>query len=89
MADPRYRTKRWRNLKTQAHRRDGYRCVIPGCKVDTTPKHSLYADHIIEVRDGGAFWDLNNLQTLCYEHHNAKTADVRAQRGNVKLSPNG
>ncbi len=30
-------------------------------------------DHIIPRSMGGADYDWNNLQTLCYEHHNKKT----------------
>ena len=30
-------------------------------------------DHIVELRDGGAFLDRDNLQPLCSECHDAKT----------------
>jgi hypothetical protein len=44
------------------------------------PHHRMYADHIIELKDGGALLDLNNGQCLCSSHHELKSAVVRAQR---------
>lgn len=44
------------------------------------PKHKLYADHVIEIRDGGAALDLSNGQCLCAVHHSEKTAQERAIR---------
>jgi 5-methylcytosine-specific restriction endonuclease McrA len=44
-------------------------------------------DHIIEVRDGGGFWDPANLRVVCKPHHDSKTLDVAAQRGEP-ISPN-
>ena len=86
--DPRYHTQRWQKLRAMVIRRDGGRCVINGCQVDTTERHRLHVDHIIEVRDGGAFWDETNLQTLCQPHHRAKTLDARARRPSEPVSPN-
>lgn len=40
----------------------------------------LYADHIIELRDGGAAFDLDNGQALCGACHVSKTAQARAAR---------
>lgn len=40
----------------------------------------LYADHIIEIEDGGAKLDPGNGQALCHAHHEAKTAAARAAR---------
>jgi 5-methylcytosine-specific restriction protein A len=47
------------------------------------PKHTVYADHIVELRDGGSLLDLNNGQCLCASHHEIKTADVRRYRADL------
>lgn len=73
MADSRYGTARWRNLRARAIRRDGGQCAIPGCTSDMGLPRMTHVDHVIEIRDGGAFWDLANLQTVCRVHHYAKT----------------
>lgn len=39
-------------------------------------------DHVRPVRDGGAVYDPDNLQTLCVRDHNAKTMrEINARRG--------
>jgi len=43
-------------------------------------KPARVVDHIVRVRDGGEFWDLNNLQTMCDACHNAKSG----REGNVR-----
>jgi 5-methylcytosine-specific restriction protein A len=55
--------------------RDGYRCVMCGA---TGPR--LIADHIVEIKDGGAALDITNGETLCLSCHNKKTADSRRAR---------
>lgn len=56
---------------------DGERC--PKAK----PKHRVYADHIVELKDGGSLLDPNNGQCLCASHHEIKTADVRRYRADL------
>ena len=53
---------------------NGYRCS------KARPDHRVYADHIIELRDGGAPFDLNNGRCLCASHHELKTIAVRTKR---------
>ena len=57
-------------------RRDGYRCVVPGCD----SKGRVIADHIVEITDGGARFDPSNGETLCIACHNRKTAAAKAKR---------
>jgi 5-methylcytosine-specific restriction protein A len=52
----------------------GHRCI------KARPEHRIYADHIIELRDGGQPFDLNNGQCLCASHHEIKTVATRAKR---------
>lgn len=40
----------------------------------------LFADHIVELRDGGAPFDVVNGQALCGACHSRKTAAARAER---------
>lgn len=86
--DPRYRTQRWRRLRQAALDRDGWVCTHPRCRADLHGHRNAVADHIIEVRDGGDFWSLDNLQSLCPDHHQAKTGTARAQRKRPPQSPN-
>ena len=44
------------------------------------PQHRLFADHIKELRDGGAPFDPANGQCLCGAHHTRKTVQARADR---------
>lgn len=53
---------------------DGRRCT------KAEPRHRMYADHVKEVRDGGALYDPANGQCLCGSHHSIKTAQARAAR---------
>lgn len=53
------------------------RCEYPGCR---RKERRMFADHIRELRDGGAPYDVNNGQCLCGSHHTAKTMTERARR---------
>ena len=44
------------------------------------PRHRMFADHKIELTDGGAPFDPDNGQCLCGAHHSAKTFAARAGR---------
>jgi 5-methylcytosine-specific restriction protein A len=52
----------------------GHRCS------KVAPMHRMYADHIHELRDGGALLDINNGQCLCSSHHELKTIAARVRR---------
>ncbi|RNC93924.1 MAG: HNH endonuclease [Oricola sp.] len=63
------RGPRWRALRQQALRRDGWACVQCGAR------HRLEIDHIAPVRHAPErAFDLGNLQTLCAGCHTRKTA---------------
>lgn len=63
-----YRTPQWQAVRLLAKRRDGWKCVQCGAR------GRLEVDHILGLRDGGAPYDLTNLQTLCPACHSRKTA---------------
>lgn len=51
----------------------------PQCRGCGSTK-DLHADHIVEIADGGSLFDASNLQTLCGDCHDEKSAFVRAER---------
>ena len=73
----------WGAARHAAKRRDGHRCVRPGCGVTT----ELQVNHI-EPRNGrGYHWGchnhLSNLETLCKAHHQEVTNQQREGRKTV------
>jgi len=55
---------------------DGVRCT------NAEPECRLFADHIIEIKDGGHATDIANGQALCGRHHSIKTNHARVLRLN-------
>ena len=72
--DPFYKTMAWQSLRAAALRRDGYRCVVPGCRTRAT-----HVDHVIPRRRGGPDV-LSNLRSLCKEHDNQVMQGPSGQR---------
>ena len=68
-----YHSTAWKKVREKALMRDGGLCVECGHIANVV-------DHIKEVKDGGEKLSLNNLQSLCHAHHNAKTAEERKKR---------
>lgn len=46
----------------------------------TSPSSRMFADHIVELKDGGAPFDAANGQALCGSHHTLKTVEERTKR---------
>jgi hypothetical protein len=83
LLDPAYSSPEFKAWRTQVIAHAGYQCeaIDHGQRCPKAkPEHRLFADHIIELRDGGELLDLNNGQCLCGEHHTLKTMAARAQR---------
>jgi len=81
--DPFYETPEFRAWRTQVVARADGQCeaMVNGHRcTNASPDHRMYADHVIEIRDGGARLDLTNGQCLCHTHHEIKSAAARAQR---------
>lgn len=73
--DPHYLTPEhaaWRAAVLRNARFACEQCGLKGVK--------LYADHIVEIRDGGSKTDPANGQALCASCHARKTARERARR---------
>ena len=76
-------TSQYRTWRREVMRRAGNRCqwVEGGVRCGrAAPAHRLFADHIVERKDGGALFDPSNGQCLCGRHHTLKTAAERTKR---------
>src|SRR5262245_61819231 len=49
------------------------------------PKHKVYADHVVELKDGGQPFDVTNGQCLCAAHHTIKTMQARYRRHSMPI----
>lgn len=81
--DPELSTQEHRAWRKGVYERAGYRCEWSEGGLRCTkaaPAYRLFADHIVERKDGGAPLDPTNGQALCYEHHTRKTHRARAER---------
>lgn len=78
-AEPFYLTPRYRAWREAVVARAGRRCEHRGCRA-AEPWDRMFADHVIEIRDGGAEYDLANGMCLCGRHHSLKTMQARARR---------
>jgi 5-methylcytosine-specific restriction protein A len=84
-ADPFYLTPEYRAWREVVIARAGRRCEAIDERTGrrcpkAEPRHRMFADHIKEVRDGGAPYDPTNGRCLCGSHHTRKTAQARADR---------
>ena len=78
-----YTTPEFRAWRTYVVGRAGYRCEAKDHGHRCTrawPDHRMYADHIIELIDGGQLFDVANGQCLCAVHHETKTIEARKRR---------
>jgi 5-methylcytosine-specific restriction protein A len=76
-------TREYRAWRAEVMRRAGYRCewVDGGLRcTKAAPRHRMFADHVVERRDGGALLDPRNGQCLCGQHHSIKRR-ARERRG--------
>ena len=74
LADEFYRSPEWRRLVREIKAERGSWCQRCGSG------HRIIADHIKELKDGGARLDRSNIELLCQSCHNKKTAASRAAR---------
>lgn len=78
-----YTTPQYRAWRSVVVARAGARCeaVDHGYRCSKAyPEHRMYADHIVEIKDGGAVHDVSNGQCLCRSHHELKTIKVKKMR---------
>lgn len=79
LVDPFYESREWRALAGAVKRQRRYVCEACGFDGRAQPWR-IHADHVVEIRDGGARLDPLNVQLLCHACHNGKTAKAKAQR---------
>ena len=63
----------WRIVREQALERDGYRCVALVREEGRRPRRCTERATDVDHRERGDDHRLENLQSLCEEHHDAKT----------------
>jgi 5-methylcytosine-specific restriction enzyme A len=83
VADPVYSTSQYYAWRGRVLDRAGHRCEATedGVRCErNSPAWRMYADHIKELKDGGAEFDPANGQCLCSSHHTRKTARERDKR---------
>lgn len=82
-AEPFYLSKEWRDLIDEIVQKRGKVCEDPDCPRPHPPISRVFGDHIIELRDGGAKLDPNNVLLRCGASHSRKTARARAIRAGI------
>lgn len=82
VADPELLTREHQVWRQQVLRMAGHRCqaMVNGKRCTVCAPAMLYADHIVERRDGGPKYDVRNGMALCASHHTAKTIRERTAR---------
>lgn len=76
-----YQSSRWQRLREQQLI---LQPLCEHCLLIDIVREANTVDHIVEVRDGGDIWDIENLQSLCPACHNRKTAEERKKREKKK-----
>lgn len=76
-SDPYYRSAEHAAWRALVIRRARARCEWPGCG---RAAGRMFADHIVELRDGGSATDPQNGQCLCGKHHTIKSVQERNKR---------
>lgn len=82
--DPTYHALEYKAWRTQVMQRAGSRCEVVdehGHRCTRAyPQYRMYADHIVELKDNGHPFDINNGMLVCASHHTEKTIKVRTMR---------
>lgn len=79
-ADPIYHTPDYRRWRDAVIARAHGRCQDPLCKTPNRIGIRLFADHVRELKDGGAPFDPANGLARCGSCHTRKTNEERAKR---------
>jgi 5-methylcytosine-specific restriction protein A len=74
-----YQTAEYREWRRSVIGRSGGHCQDPAC-ADPMRSTRLFADHVVELRDGGAPFDVVNGLARCGAYHSKKTLAERARR---------
>jgi hypothetical protein len=85
-ADPWYLTPEHRAWREQVIARAGGVCQRSGCG---RKEQRMFANHIVEIKDGGARLDPANGECLCGRHHSLVTIAERRRRLSHRGAPRG
>ena len=77
IANPFYLSKRWRRFRAWYL---GTHPLCVKCEAEGRATLAVILDHVVELSDGGAELDVDNVQGLCAACHNRKTAEMRKNR---------
>ena len=77
---PIYSTSEYRVWRAEVIRRSGGQCQDPTHDLNRARSGKLYADHVQELRDGGAPIDPRNGLARCASCHERKTIAARVAR---------
>ena len=72
-----YESPEWRRLRAIYFKRNPL-CEVCYAEGRITP--AVICDHKVEIKDGGAKLDIENVTAMCRACHNKKTASERAKR---------
>ena len=72
-----YKSARWKAVRGIRLRLNPL-CLM--CEKEGRITLAQMVDHIRPIKQGGAVYDLDNLQSLCFRHHNIKTASERKKQ---------
>ncbi|WP_425057877.1 hypothetical protein SCACP_24430 [Sporomusa carbonis] len=64
-----YGFHQWKKLRQQKLSRDP---LCEHCAKESKVVPATVVDHIVPIKEGGAAWDMNNLQSLCRYHDDVK-----------------
>ena len=78
--DPIYKTPEYESWRAEVIGRAHGRCQDPRCQHPGRRGMRLFADHVVELKDGGAPFDPSNGLARCGSCHSRKTAEERAKR---------
>jgi len=79
-ADPHYLTPEHRAWRAQVIKLANGKCQDPRCKTPHRTGIRLFADHVIELQDGGEPLDPANGLARCGSCHTRKTNEERSKR---------
>lgn len=74
-ASPHYLTPQHVQWSQEVRKRAGYKCEVCGRSAER-----MFADHVVELKDGGDPYELNNGMCVCGACHTRKTLQERAKR---------
>jgi len=86
-AEPIYTTREYAEWRRIVISRAHGRCQDPSCKHPNRYGIRLFADHVIELKDGGAPFDPSNGLARCGSCHTIKTVAERSKRSAARCTP--